>query len=264
MLKQFLRNLRAWYNLDMMGWKSVLVYRLQAIIWGSASVTSTITGFVIVTVVYSVSSGIPGWSYFQLLALTSLANITGGVFTYCVSIYSTVKSMRNGKLDVFLTKPLNPVMYTISAFSSRQAATAIAGGVLMLCYSLLHLSVGLPQVAYFLVTFLLGIILAVMFGFAFGMLMYVLFKNGRFGYSLLQSLQNATSYPLSIYGTFGVALFTVVVPFGVAVSYPAEILLGKLPPLAGLAIIAFEVLLTLGLYKFSMWVLNNRYESGGG
>lgn len=69
---------------------------------------------------------------------------------------------------------------------------------------------------------------------------------------------------MQIYGAFGVALFTVAVPFGIAVSYPAQLLLGKLPPLSGLAVMAFEILLIALLYKFSMWALANKYESGGG
>ena len=261
---QAIRNLKAWYKVDRTGWKSVLVYRLQALIWGSASIFSTITGFVIVTVIYGVSSGIPGWSYFQLLALTSLSNIAGGFFSYFVSIYGTVRQMRNGGLDVLLTKPLNPVMYTIAYFSSRQAATTIAGGLVMLAYSLYHLHIGAASFAYFMVAFSLGLLVTITFGFAFGMLMYLLFKNGRFGYWLLDSLHNAASYPLKIYGAIGVAIFTVAVPFGVAVFYPAELLLGKLSLPLGLAAIAFEIVLIVLFYRFSMWVLTEKYVSGGG
>src|SRR5271154_2210166 len=100
MLKSFFRNMKAWYDIDRVGWKSVLVYRLQALIWGSASIFSTITGFVIVTVIYAVSSGIPGWSYFQLLALTAMANISGGTLSYFVSIYGMIKQMRTGGIDI--------------------------------------------------------------------------------------------------------------------------------------------------------------------
>ena len=111
----------------------------------------------------------------------------------------------------------------------------------MLIYSLIHLSINPFLLAYFIVAFGLGLAVTVLFALAIAMLMYTLFKNGRFGYWLLTSLQQATSYPLQIYGTFGVALFTIVVPFGVAVSYPAQILLGKLPVLPGLAVVAFEL-----------------------
>jgi ABC-2 type transport system permease protein len=264
MKKSILRNLKMYRALDSMGWKEMLVYRLQMLVWLFGSIFSTISGFVIVTVIYGVSSGIPGWSYFQLLALTSIANIAGGFLAYYVSIYGMVQKMRTGGIDMMLTKPVNPVIYILMLFASQQSSPQIASGTIMLLYSLYHLPIAPAALLMFLPTFALGLLVVILFGLAFGLVLYVVFKEGRFGYWFLDSLQQATNYPLKIYGGVGVAIFTVLVPFGVAIFYPAELLLGKISAPSIVAIIGFEILLVVLFYKFSMWVIENKYVSGGG
>jgi len=189
MPNSILHNLKAWSRIESTGWKSLFTYRFQIALWGLASLFSTITGFIIVTVVYHVSSGLPGWSYFQLLALTSLANIAGGMLSYYAQIYSIVKKMRTGEIDALLTKPVNPVVYIITNMATRSAAATIIGGLVMLAYSLYNLKIGPLLLAYSAVAIALGMVVAVLFAFATAMLMYILFKNGRFGYWLLTSLQ---------------------------------------------------------------------------
>ncbi len=263
-MKSILRNLKLYHKLDLMGWKEIGVYRLQVLVWLIGGVFSTITGFVIVTVIYGVSAGIPGWSYFQLLALTSIANMAGGFLAYYVSIYSMVSKMRNGGIDMMLTKPVNPIIYIVMLFSSQQSAPSIGSGALMLAYSLYNLHLVPLAFLLFIPAFVLGILVVILFGLAFGLTLYVLFKEGRFGYWLLDSLQQATNYPLKIYGGIGVAIFTVFVPFGIAVFYPAELLLGKISYISLAAILGFELLLIFLFYAYSKWVIENKYVSGGG
>ncbi len=264
MMKSIFRNLKMYHKLDMMGWKELLVYRLQMLVWLVGSIFSTITGFVIVTVIYGVSSGIPGWSYFQLLALTSIANMAGGFLAYYVSIYSMVAKMRNGGIDMMLTKPVNPVIYITMLFASQSSAPTIVSGTLMLAYSLWNLHIAPLSFLMFIPTFALGVLVVILFGLAFGQLLYIIFKEGRFGYWFLDSLQQATNYPLKIYGGLGVAVFTVLVPFGVSVFYPAELLLSKISYPYLFAIMGFELLLIFLFYSFSMWAIKNKYVSGGG
>jgi ABC-2 type transport system permease protein len=264
MIRSMLRSARMYHKLDLMGWKEILIYRLQMLVWFVGSIFSTITGFVIVTVIYGVSAGIPGWSYFQLLALTSIANMAGGVLAYYVSIYTMVSKMRNGGIDMMLTKPVNPVIYIIMLFASQSSAPTIASGTLMLAYSLWNLHIAPLAFLLFIPTFLLGAVVVVLFGVSFGLTLYVIFKEGRFGYWFLDSLQNATNYPLKIYGGLGVTVFTVLIPFGVAVFYPAELLLGRISYASTAAIVAFELLLIFLFYRFSKWVIENKYVSGGG
>jgi ABC-2 type transport system permease protein len=264
MIRQMLRNLKMYRKLDEMGWKEILIYRLQTAVWLVGSIFSTIAGFVIVTVIYGVSAGIPGWSYFQLLALTSIANIAGGFLAYYVSIYSMVGKMRNGGIDMMLTKPVNPVIYIIMLFASQQSAPTIASGTLMLAYSLYNLHIALLPLLAFIPAFGLGALAIVLFGLSFGLVLYVIFKEGRFGYWLLDSLQQATNYPLKIYGGLGVTVFTLFIPFGIAVFYPAELLLSKISYPYLFAVIGFELLLIAIFYTFSKWVIENKYVSGGG
>jgi ABC-2 type transport system permease protein len=264
MMKSILRNMKMYHKLNLMGWKEILIYRLQTLVWFMGSIFSTITGFVIVTVIYSVSSGITGWSYFQLLALTSIANMAGGFLAYYFAPYMTISKMRNGGIDMMLTKPVDPVLYTIMLFTSPETAPTIASGALMLAYSLYHLQIAPLAFLMFISTFALGILAIILFGLSFTMVLYIIFREGKFGYSFITSLENATNYPLRIYGEIGAALFTVVVPFGVAIFYPAELLLGKISSPFVVAIIGFEILLIFLFYKFSLWAITNKYTSGGG
>jgi hypothetical protein len=81
------------------------------------------------------------------------------------------------------------VVYIITNMATRSAAATIIGGLVMLAYSLYNLKIGPLLLAYSAVAIALGMVVAVLFAFATAMLMYILFKNGRFGYWLLTSLQ---------------------------------------------------------------------------
>ena len=50
-------------------WKSAIYYRLQSVLWLASSVFSAIIAIVFVSVIYGLSSGFPGWSYYQVLTL---------------------------------------------------------------------------------------------------------------------------------------------------------------------------------------------------
>ena len=44
MRRKIIRGIKNWYHIDQTGWKAMFTYRLQALVWGSASAFSTLTG----------------------------------------------------------------------------------------------------------------------------------------------------------------------------------------------------------------------------
>jgi ABC-2 type transport system permease protein len=246
------------------GWVSMLAYRLQVIMWIVTSSFSTIMSYAVVTVIYNVSSGIPGWSYFQLLALSATANLMYGVSFYLVNPYNTAKSLRTGGIDVYITKPYNPVLSMLARSGNLSNIGNVAGGVILLAYAMMNLSPSTAAVAAFAAIFILGLAVAPLFVLFFTILMYVIFKSGNFINWFMTNVRTAVSYPIGVYGIIGTLIFTVLLPFGLATFYPSSALLARISYISVLAVAAFEVALIVMFYKGSLWLIKNHYQSGGG
>ena len=258
------RNARLFMRIQKYDWTSRLAYRLQFIMWVVSSSFSTIVSYAVVTVIYSVSSGIPGWGYFQLLALSATANLMYGVSLYFVNPYNTARSLRTGGIDVYITKPYNPVLRMLADSGSLLNIGNVAGGVILLAYAVISLSPSTEAVVAFAAIFILGLVVAPLFVLFFTILMYVIFKSGNFINWFLTNVRTAVSYPIGIYGILGTLVFTVLLPFGLATFYPSSVLVAKMSYASMLAVAAFEVALIALFYKGSMWLIKNHYQSGGG
>ena len=80
---------------------------------------------------------------------------------------------------------------------------------------------------------------------------------------MINTLSVVGSYPLSVFGTIIMLLFSILVPIGIAVYYPAELIFGKINVVFSLAIILFSLAVAFVSYKL-FYVLMRHYTSGGG
>ena len=109
----------------------------------------------------------------------------------------------------------------------------------------------------------IGTYALMMFLLMLTVLSYHLFKSGMFMEGLIGTLSVVGSYPLSVFGTILMLLFSVLVPIGIALYYPAELIFGKTNIAFSLAIILFSIAIVFVSYKL-FYVLMCNYTSGGG
>ena len=262
-MSRFMDNLIFLIDVQKMAWKSFLVYRWQTFIWLFANLLVILNSILAITIIYTVSSGIPGWSYFQVLALSSITTMVFGVIEYMIAPWDVVNKLRVGGMDMWFTKPYSYLTIISSCFGMVWNSASFISGLALFIYAVMHIGITAVQLVYFALLFTVGIAAFLMFFVMMTVLSYRLFKSGQFINNMEGLLSNAGVYPLSVYGVLGQLIFTLAMPIGIAYYYPAEALFGIIGPTE----VATALLLSLVVIFVSrkiFYALLKGYSSGGG
>ncbi len=263
MIEDVRRNLGLFLVSQKNEWKKFLVYRLQSVLWMVFFLIIGIMGFITITVIYNVSNGINGWTYYQLLVISSFSSIAGSLIGFFLNSQQLVRDMRDGEFDKLLTKPYNPLLLIFSRYGSIIFIFSALSSFAILIYALSNIKLHLLSLIFAVFLFLLGSAALLMFMLFISFIAYILFKSGNFMGFMRQIAGNAAEYPLQIYGPIGMVILSVAVPVGIASFYPAEIMFSKINYGFGISIAIFAIALTYILYKVNIWLLRF-YTSAGG
>ncbi len=242
--------------------KAYLTYRVRFL----ASLLSTGVGFatqiLAITVIYTVSSGVPGWSYLQLLFLSFLSSLTFTFLGY-FNIYSLPGMLRRGRYDGFFSKPVSMEALFFSPPSNVGMPIGIVFSAVLLAYVASLLGLSWMWLLMFLPLYLLGLIALLFLVTVVAVLAYLFVKSGNFINNVLELLSTTSKYPLNIYGIFPQLLLSILLPVGIATYYPAELLLGRIgiPVYAGILLFSAAVII---VSRYLIHKLMERYTGGGG
>lgn len=256
-------NLRFLIDLQKINWKSFLTYRLQAAVWMLGEAITILYSIVAITVVYTISNGIFGWSYFQVLALAGITNMIFSLSAYMIVPHEIISRLRDGKIDMWFTKPYSYLIILSGAFGSPTALAGFVSGLGLLVYSVIQLHVQAIKLLYFIPTFIAGTAAFIMFILMITVVSYILFKSGDFIDDMKNMLGGLGQYPLSVYGILGQLIFTILIPIGIAYYYPAEVLFGFVGIEGTIAELLLSIVIILVSRKIIYEVLKG-YSSGGG
>ncbi len=256
-------NLKMYLLSQLYAWRSFAVYRTQAVVWFVVNAMSSVASFITITIIYNVSSGIPGWSYFQLLALSSLANIALSVMNYNLTPRQVAKQLRLGALDPLLLKPYNPLLSILSRGGFKGSLGNVIAGFVMLAYALVSMHATAMQTLPLLAVFALGTLTFMLFMLMLTLLSYVAFRSAGYTQWVINIAGRASGYPLWIYGLPGMVLLTVGLPAGLASFYPASFIASPMLAWQVALVLAAELALSLLYYKASMWLMT-KYTSASG
>ncbi|MGC8537510.1 MAG: ABC-2 family transporter protein [Candidatus Micrarchaeia archaeon] len=233
------RDMRIFALMQRYMWKEVLVYRTSALFLLFAVSLGPLINFTFITIIYTVSSGISGWSYYQLLLLGGVSSTAISIMYYFVQPWGLTNLMKEGGLDIYLTRPYSPYL-TVLALGNPYSLSGAGTGIIIIIYSMVHLGMTFLQITEFIVMLALGLAVLVTFMVIFSLGVYKLMRSANWTHSLINIFNEFASYPLTIYGVLGVFVLSFVIPVGIATYYPVAILSGKLgtPTLAGMAAIS--------------------------
>lgn len=263
MLGNMARNLKVFTSSQRYMWLSFFAYRFQAYVWLAVVGGSIASTVVSITLIYTVSGGITGWSYFQLMALAALSNMAFAVASYLLNPWTLVMNMRNGVFDQVLTKPYNTILLTLSRSGWVGNASVFLSGVVLFVYSLTQVQVTALALVASLAVFAVGCLAFTMFLVFMAMLSYVLLRSANYLNWLSNIAQHASEYPIWVYGIAGMMLLTVALPIGLASYYPAQLMFLKTDYTTALMAVAIGLGLSYAFYRSSYWLLKF-YTSGGG
>ena len=244
-------------------WKSLFIYRLQAVIWMVYGSFSVINAYIAVTVIYNVSSGIAGWTYYQVLMLAAVTSILMNIVIYLIDAGNLIWRMRSGAIDPYLTKPYSQLMVIMSNFSNNEQLVGIVSGMALFAYAASQTYIGLQSLAGFIILFALGSVAVVLFFLALSVLAYHIFKSGMFIGRMMNLASSVGRFPLTVYGLVGQAIFSILIPVGLAYFYPSQVFFGRFSA-PGFALVAAAALLLAYASRKLFYRLMRGYTSGQG
>ncbi len=244
-------------------WLSFLTYRLQAFVWIVASSFNVIYPLVTITVIYSISSGIAGWSYYQLIFLAATASAAMGMAWYFADASNIIDGLLYGSADKIFTRPYGLLTLLMVEYGDVIAAPTIIGAIALMAFAALHLQLSAQLLLYYLVLLSLGTIAYAMFLLMLTALAYKYFRRGTFVWRMVNFVGEASNYPISAYGFVVAGLFSTVIPIGFAYYYPSVLLFGGFNATLFYGSAVFCVAVSVACYK-AFYLLMRSYTSAKG
>jgi ABC-2 type transport system permease protein len=244
------------------GWKSFFIYRLQAVISLISTAVYMTTSILTIVVIYSVSTGIPGWDYYHLLFLSLLSGLTISMVGY-FNFYNIPRLLREGNYDAYFTKPIGKLSLMLCSPNAVSSPTGIVATAALLCYVGSIIGFQIQNALLFLGMFAVGLAAFLLFLTMLSVLSYRLIKSGTFINRMANLVGKAAQYPLPIYGIAIQSVFSVMIPVGIAVYYPTEAFFGTISPTVCVYAVIVGVAVAL-LSRMALYRLMQGYSSGGG
>lgn len=262
-LWRLLKLWRGWTALDI---ASNLEYRFDFVLRTIAMVIFGMLGPLVATLIYSVSAGVPGWSYEQFLLITGTFTLVGGLdFLFFRSMgWKIVDQIRHGTYDKTLVKPVGALGFATATAFDFEGLPGTLVGMVIVGWSLIKM--GWLFSLTNLTLYLIVVGLALLFKYALNVIVTSLSFLIVKSYTVLNIVDDILDIgrnPLTIYGQTGMLLFTFFLPVGLMAFYPASALLGKL----SLVVIGELALVAFAFFGFSLLIWHfaiRKYASAGG
>lgn len=240
-----------------------LQYRTNFFVAAFQSLLALGTGLVVLSLVFSHTQELRGWTHAELLAVLGIQILMGGLIHTVVqpNMLRLMEEVRDGKLDHALMKPEDAqVLVSVRDLRIWQSVDIVSGAV-VLAVALVQLGrqVGPLDVLAFAAALVLGAVMIYCF--------WLVLSTGAFWVinmwtvaELFEGLYQSGRWPVGVYPGWLRYSLTYLVPIAFAVTVPAEAVTSQLhwTTLAGAA--AFAVVL-FALTR-SFWRLGLRRYSG--
>jgi len=206
-------------------------YRTATFINIFTRIFSNLLGPLLVFFIYTSTSGIPGWNFYELLVFSSTAMISWGIGTsfFFPMVWYIGWRVDNGYFDIILLKPLKIIPEMIIESINVGGLPGVVVGFIVLIISLINIGASISLLNIIVYVYLILLSCLVLYGIA-GIitgLSFTLFKAYEF-MNLFWEITNLNDYPLTIYKTFIPFFLTFVFPVAIGNYYPASFLLGKI------------------------------------
>jgi ABC-2 type transport system permease protein len=238
-----------------------LQYRANFVLQLVSSAIALGTGLIAVSLVYSHTDELGGWSQPELLVVMGVHIMLGGVIGSMIqpNMRLLMEEVEEGTFDLVLTRPADAqLLVSIRNFRIWRLIDVIVGAV-VIASGASRLGVSAFRTAGFLLAAFMGMVAMycvwlVLTTFAFRVVRADAFTD------MFDGLYQAGRWPVSIYPTWLRGALTFVVPLAFAVTVPAQTLTNRLGPISlvfGLGITALIVAVTRWI-----WLANLKRYSG--
>jgi viologen exporter family transport system permease protein len=229
-----------------------LQYRVNFFVNLLQSLIQVATGLIVLSLVYSHTSNLNGWTKPELLSLLGVQIVLGGVIHTFVqpNMERLMEDVQQGTLDYTLTKPADSqVLVSVRNVGIWHVVEVVSGVILLgVGISQLNASVGVVDALSFFVALTLGS--AMLYAF------WLVITTGAFWVvrmehvlELFEGVYQTGRWPVGVYPAWMRYGVTFLVPVGFAVTVPAQAVTSQLHGGA----FAVAAVFALALLAFARW-----------
>jgi len=221
--------------------------------------------FPLVTIlIYRAGASFPGWDFYEVLLMQSVFTMSNGLACIMFSgvLWTTMQHIREGSFEIVLLRPVNPLLFLIVTNFDAGSAGLIIGGAVLFGFSVSQTGiVSIAVIPQFLLLFAAGF--AVMAGMQM-IMAATSFKwvgNSRIP-EIFDSIMTFGKYPVTIFPKAVQVIAAFVIPVAMIGFFPASALLGRLDPIALIAVVPCVLFMLFGFWLYQYMV--RLYEGVGG
>lgn len=230
-----------------------LQYRVNFFIYVFQAMLTLGTGLVVLSLVFSYTTELGGWSRPELLAVMGVHILVGGLIRTTIqpNMVKLMEDVRQGTLDFALTKPEDAqVLVSVREVRIWQAVDVLVGAI-VLVVAVLQLEGGIG--AWDALAFVIALVLGGLTVYCFWLIITTLaFWVVRIHETveLFEGVYQAGRWPVTVYPFALRIILTFLVPLAVAITVPAQ---GITSRLSGQTL-ALATAFTVALIAFARWL----------
>jgi ABC-2 type transport system permease protein len=245
---------------------SELAYKANFIIKLLALVLADMVGPLVILLIYTTTSGIPGWTFEQFILFqgTFVFVIGFSHFMLFTMPYTVIENIREGTFDTILIKPFKPLLYLTFRSIDLEGLAEVVVGLGLIIWSLIKLNLSIFSLNF--LVYILLVIIGLLFMYALmiltSSLSFLVVKSYAVAEFFLRLIDLAR-YPINIYSYSFRFVLTFLFPIAIVSNYPAAALLQSMS-LINLIKIILPVFIFLGITIFLWNLAMKKYSSAGG
>jgi ABC-2 type transport system permease protein len=229
-----------------------LQYRVNFFVQLLQSLIQVGTGLVVLSLVYSHTTRLHGWSESELLSLLGVQILLGGVIHAFIqpNMEKLLEDVQQGTLDYALTKPEDSQMLVSVRQVRIWQTVEMVSGLILLLVGLAGVETSIGVLDSFAFAFALGLGAVLVYCF------WLIVTTGAFWIvrmehvlELFEGIYQTGRWPVGVYPRWLRYSVTFLVPVGFAVTVPAEAVTSRLAWPTLLLAVGFA----LALFAFTRW-----------
>ena len=237
-------------------------YRVNLVLQLLNSAITLATGIVAISLVFSHTPDLSGWTRAELLVVMGLHIGIGGLIGALVrpGMSQFMQEVEEGTFDLALTRPADSqLLVSIRAFRVWQLIDVVVGG-LVVAYGAAGIEgVGIGRLLSFLAAAAMGVIVLYCLWLVLATTAFRITRADSI-FDMFDGMYQAGRWPVSIYPGWLRGTLTFVIPLAFAITVPAETLAARLGP--GSLLVGVAVTGAVVAFSRFVWLRSIRHYSG--
>ena len=203
-----------------------MVYRLNFWLNCVTDIVYYTVNLLVFLTIYNNVDNINGWDKYQVMFFLGTFFLIDSIamVTYFFGVISIPEHIRTGKLDLFITKPINTLFYVSMNNFEFTFAINILYGLIMVVYSWAHLNITIT------LSKILGYIALTILMYLLYFTIMVIVNSSAFWFVKIHTLQSLNSelfrytyrIPGIVYKGIIKIIFIIVIPYGLIATIPTQ------------------------------------------